>query len=67
MSLEWSISGLLMGIFDGHGGPACAQVVSKRLLSYIAAGLLPADVLNNFAKDGTPDCLLENFNDKVII
>lgn len=56
--------GLLMGIFDGHGGPACAQVVSKRLLSYIAAALLPYDTLNSFIEDGTPECLLETFNDK---
>jgi len=33
-------SGMLFGIFDGHGGAACGQVVAKRLLHYIAAGLL---------------------------
>nr|CAG4646246.1 EOG090X05SW [Macrothrix elegans] len=29
----------LLGVFDGHGGPACARVLAKRLLSYIAASL----------------------------
>jgi len=37
--------GMLFGIFDGHGGAACGQVVAKRLLHYIAAGLLaPQDL-----------------------
>lgn len=31
---------LLFGVFDGHGGAACGQVVGKRLLQYVAAGLL---------------------------
>lgn len=56
-----------MGIFDGHGGPACAQVVSKRLLSYIAAALLPYDTLNSYIEDGAPESLLETFNDKVTL
>jgi len=33
-------SGMLLGIFDGHGGAACGQVIAKRLLHYIASGLL---------------------------
>uniref|UniRef100_A0A2A4JG50 PPM-type phosphatase domain-containing protein n=1 Tax=Heliothis virescens TaxID=7102 RepID=A0A2A4JG50_HELVI len=58
--------GLLMGVFDGHGGPQCAHVVSKRLFSYIAASLLPADVLKTFREnDLTPDQLLTTFNDKM--
>ncbi|KAF9804920.1 hypothetical protein SFRURICE_007823 [Spodoptera frugiperda] len=59
-------SGMLLGIFDGHGGPQCAQVVSKRLFNYIAAALLPADVLNKF-RDGdmSPEKLVETFNDKM--
>ncbi|XP_038069978.1 pyruvate dehydrogenase [acetyl-transferring]-phosphatase 1, mitochondrial-like [Patiria miniata] len=36
---------MLFGVFDGHHGPACAQVVSERLLNYIAAEVLPYDVL----------------------
>lgn len=58
--------GLLMGIFDGHGGPQCAQVVSKRLFNYIAAALLPIDVLKKFRDGGLPpEKLVETFNDKM--
>lgn len=57
-----------MGIFDGHGGPQCAQVVSKRLLSYIAAALLPTDALKKLREDGLPpEKLVETFNDKVFL
>jgi len=34
---------MLFGIFDGHGGAACGQVVAKRLLHYVAAGLLSGE------------------------
>ncbi|XP_038628763.1 pyruvate dehydrogenase [acetyl-transferring]-phosphatase 2, mitochondrial [Tachyglossus aculeatus] len=33
--------GMMFGIFDGHAGPACAQVVSERLFYYVAVSLLP--------------------------
>ncbi|XP_068617591.1 pyruvate dehydrogenase [acetyl-transferring]-phosphatase 1, mitochondrial [Battus philenor] len=56
--------GLLMGVFDGHGGPACAQVISKRLLNYIAAALLPTEMLNKLMKCPEEN-LLEIFNDRV--
>jgi pyruvate dehydrogenase phosphatase len=40
-----SNGGYLFGIYDGHGGAACGQVVAKRLLQYVAAGLLsPTDI-----------------------
>ena len=43
-ALLWN-GGYLFGIYDGHGGAACGQVVAKRLLNYIAAGLLsPTDI-----------------------
>ncbi|XP_047040751.1 pyruvate dehydrogenase [acetyl-transferring]-phosphatase 1, mitochondrial isoform X1 [Helicoverpa zea] len=59
-------SGILMGVFDGHGGPQCAQVVSKRLFNYIAASLLPTDVLKSFQQSGLPvDKLVTTFNDKM--
>ena len=38
-------NGMLFGVFDGHGGAACGQVVAKRLLHYIAAGLLSLEDL----------------------
>lgn len=38
-------SGLLMGIFDGHAGNSCAQVISKRLLRYVAASLVETSIL----------------------
>ncbi|XP_037109243.1 pyruvate dehydrogenase [acetyl-transferring]-phosphatase 2, mitochondrial [Syngnathus acus] len=33
--------GTLFGIFDGHGGWACAQAVSERLLYYITIAMMP--------------------------
>ncbi|XP_012279508.1 pyruvate dehydrogenase [acetyl-transferring]-phosphatase 1, mitochondrial isoform X2 [Orussus abietinus] len=36
------------GIFDGHGGSACAQVISKRLFHYITACLLPPKTLKQY-------------------
>ncbi|KAJ3580578.1 hypothetical protein NHX12_034364 [Muraenolepis orangiensis] len=32
--------GTLFGVFDGHGGWACAQAVSERLLSYVAVAMM---------------------------
>ncbi|XP_068169725.1 pyruvate dehydrogenase [acetyl-transferring]-phosphatase 2, mitochondrial isoform X2 [Antennarius striatus] len=32
--------GMLFGVFDGHGGWACAQAVSERLLYYIAVAMM---------------------------
>ncbi|KAJ0183820.1 hypothetical protein K1T71_000243 [Dendrolimus kikuchii] len=57
--------GFLLGVFDGHGGPACAQVISKRLLSYIAAALLPLEPLKKYIKHEAKESLIETFNDKV--
>ncbi|XP_048880040.1 pyruvate dehydrogenase [acetyl-transferring]-phosphatase 1, mitochondrial [Brienomyrus brachyistius] len=37
--------GMLFGVFDGHGGYACAQAVSERLFYYIAMSLLPLKTL----------------------
>ena len=63
-------NGLLFGIFDGHGGAACGQVVAKRLFHYIAAGLLPPQELTNHIKaiesgDASHEDykLVRNFND----
>eukprot|EP00096_Caligus_rogercresseyi_P009208 TRINITY_DN3089_c0_g1_i1.p1 TRINITY_DN3089_c0_g1~~TRINITY_DN3089_c0_g1_i1.p1 ORF type:complete len:470 (-),score=135.61 TRINITY_DN3089_c0_g1_i1:798-2207(-) len=39
--------GFLFGVIDGHGGPACAQVVAKRILHYVAAGILPIEDLTS--------------------
>ncbi|XP_026870955.2 pyruvate dehydrogenase [acetyl-transferring]-phosphatase 2, mitochondrial [Electrophorus electricus] len=33
--------GMLFGVFDGHGGHACAQAVSERLPYYIAVAMMP--------------------------
>ncbi|XP_061730465.1 pyruvate dehydrogenase [acetyl-transferring]-phosphatase 1, mitochondrial-like [Nerophis ophidion] len=37
--------GLLFGVFDGHGGPACAHAVSQRLFYYITVAMLPLKTL----------------------
>ncbi|CAH4038800.1 pyruvate dehydrogenase [acetyl-transferring]-phosphatase 1, mitochondrial [Pieris brassicae] len=59
--------GFLMGVFDGHGGPACAQVISKRMLKYIAASLLSVHNLEKIKKQEVMDNLIETFNDKADI
>ncbi|XP_030645473.1 pyruvate dehydrogenase [acetyl-transferring]-phosphatase 2, mitochondrial [Chanos chanos] len=33
--------GALFGVFDGHGGHACAQAVSERLPYYVAVAMMP--------------------------
>lgn len=59
------IPGLLVGVFDGHAGQACAQVVSKRLLRYLAASLLPKTILNQEMQDGAKsNSFLKCHNDK---
>ncbi|XP_026500576.1 pyruvate dehydrogenase [acetyl-transferring]-phosphatase 1, mitochondrial [Vanessa tameamea] len=60
-------SGFLMGVFDGHGGPACAQVISKRLFKYIAAALLPLRLLQKYIKQDPRELLIETFNDRAEI
>ncbi|KAL1117087.1 hypothetical protein AAG570_004415 [Ranatra chinensis] len=59
--------GLLFGVFDGHGGPRCAEIVSNRLLSYIAASLLPHSTLNEYlaSSDGKkgPMDFIEHYNE----
>lgn len=42
--------GMLFGVFDGHGGWACAQAVSKRLLYYIAVAMMPKKSLEELEK-----------------
>lgn len=37
--------GMLFGVFDGHGGSACVQAVSERLLYYIAIAMMPKQSL----------------------
>ncbi|XP_968200.2 pyruvate dehydrogenase [acetyl-transferring]-phosphatase 2, mitochondrial [Tribolium castaneum] len=61
-------SGLLVGIFDGHGGGACAQVLAKRLFHYITACLVPHDHLTEYVASlasSNPMRLIESYNDKV--
>jgi len=61
------ILGKLFGIFDGHGGPGCSQVVAKRLFSYIAASLLPPKVLAELVNTHPhveSSTLLKSYNDR---
>lgn len=61
-------AGVLLGVFDGHGGGACAQVVSKRLFHYISACLLPPKLLQQYLNSISSEKkleLLQTFNDKV--
>lgn len=62
------ISGILLGVFDGHGGSTCAQIVSKRLFHYISACLLPTKLLKQYLNTVNSNNkleLLQTFNDKV--
>ncbi|XP_046390415.1 pyruvate dehydrogenase [acetyl-transferring]-phosphatase 1, mitochondrial [Ischnura elegans] len=61
-------TGMLFGVFDGHGGGPCAQVVAKRLFHYIAASLLPPDLLKQYLQsiaNSEAAELIESYNDKV--
>ncbi|XP_069567264.1 pyruvate dehydrogenase [acetyl-transferring]-phosphatase 2, mitochondrial isoform X1 [Brachyistius frenatus] len=42
--------GMLFGMFDGHGGWACAQAVSERLLYYVAVAMMPQQSLEQLEK-----------------
>lgn len=42
--------GMLFGVFDGHGGWACAQAVSERLLYYIAVAMMQRHSLEELEK-----------------
>ncbi|TMW53389.1 hypothetical protein DOY81_001511 [Sarcophaga bullata] len=44
--------GFICGIFDGHAGAACSQVISKRLLRYIAASLVDRNILKEQMEKG---------------
>uniref|UniRef100_UPI001EAECF51 pyruvate dehydrogenase [acetyl-transferring]-phosphatase 1, mitochondrial-like n=1 Tax=Oncorhynchus gorbuscha TaxID=8017 RepID=UPI001EAECF51 len=37
--------GMLLGVFDGHAGCACAQALSERLFYYVAMSLMPHETL----------------------
>lgn len=57
--------GLLVGIFDGHAGNSCSQVISKRLLRYIGASLVPPSTLKQALADGAKsNSFLKCHNDK---
>lgn len=49
--------GMLFGVFDGHGGWACAQAVSERLLYYTAVAMMTKqslEELENCMEHGRP-------------
>ncbi|XP_053948383.1 pyruvate dehydrogenase [acetyl-transferring]-phosphatase 1, mitochondrial isoform X1 [Anastrepha ludens] len=60
-----STKGFICGVFDGHGGPACSQVISKRLLRYVAAGVIDRTTLKEVvAKEYNSQSFLKCHNDK---
>lgn len=43
-------TGVLFGVFDGHGGPDVADIISQRLFDYIALTLLPSPILRKLVE-----------------
>ncbi|KAL4122207.1 hypothetical protein QTP88_014580 [Uroleucon formosanum] len=46
-------SGMLFGVFDGHGGASCSHVITKRLFDYICVSLLPKPLLLEYLESGS--------------
>lgn len=42
----------LFGVFDGHGGPWCSDVIGQRLFEYIAVSLHPPNELEGIMRKG---------------
>lgn len=58
--------GYMFGVFDGHGGRYCAQVIAKRLMRYIAAQLANSATLKTNLENKIPSHeYLTYFNDQV--
>lgn len=56
----------MLGVFDGHAGGACAQIIAKRLLRYIGTSLVPPAQLRQLLADGArSDSFLQCHNDRV--
>lgn len=56
----------MFGVFDGHAGPSCAQIICKRLMRYIASGLVPPALLRRKLEEGAKsNSFLQCHNDKV--
>ena len=61
---EWLLlktNGAAFGVFDGHGGWQCAEVVKNRIPLYIALSLLSKSDLTLLEKDNLKDLSLDNF------
>ncbi|CAD7090820.1 unnamed protein product [Hermetia illucens] len=60
-------NGFICGVFDGHGGAACAQVVSKRLLRYISTAVQSKELIRNLTSEQEvrSQSFLKCHNDKV--
>lgn len=57
------LTGSLFGVFDGHAGQSCAEVLSKKLFKYIATVLLPETTRDNQYKSKTSSELVEYYRD----
>lgn len=56
----------MFGVFDGHAGPSCAQIICKRLMRYIGASLVPPELLGKKLQEGAiSNSFLQCHNDKV--
>lgn len=55
----------MFSFLDGHAGTSCSQVISKRLLRYIGASLLPPSILKQSINEGAKsNSFLKCHNDK---
>lgn len=50
VSVVLQSKGMLFGVFDGHGGSACAQAVSERLLLYAAVAMMSKQSLEELER-----------------
>lgn len=44
-------TGIMFGVFDGHGGHLCSEITSQRLLDYLALAILPHGLLQDFVSN----------------
>lgn len=63
--VEGQVSSLLMGVFDGHSGRGCVDVVNRASLEFVAASCLDKDKLKRVLECLTEKELGQVINDNI--